>query len=304
MSKLRIAVLLAVTIQLLSTPASGQDTQKWLEASAWDLAYDVTFKSSDSGSQQSLHGPTTYKRSVELSFNATLALDMRNGGASLSMTRLSMTADPTNPKLQQATMELVMRTDVMANWMSGGPQPDESASDEEQMNAVRAYMEASKGTGRLSYKMVVTGTGLVEESGSKYDLTRTTTAMGTGPIVGTNQLMFEMDAEAKKYLVTLAYSFSDNSDSTVVEEVVSKFAWKSDAPTEERQTRYSGLDEYISGLKVDDSTALLGDIPLMEGQFDPSQGKITGERTLKGHYGASGQNVAGTFVFHWTLAPR
>jgi hypothetical protein len=297
-------VLTSLLFVAAANTASAQDMDAWLNAEGWDLAYEVTFKSSDSGAYQFFHGPITYTRTVEYGFNATLALDMRNAGPNVAMSAMTVGRDLSTPEAQQAMMELVMRTDVIANWMSGGPQVDESASDEAQMNAVREYMESSKGMGRLQYSMVEKGVGLVEESGSKYDLVRTTTARGTGPIVGPTQLLFEIDAESKKYLLTLAAQCSDKSDSTVIEETVGKYTWKNDPPTEERSMNYWRLDNYISGLKIDDSSAVIGDVPLMAGTLDPSSGKISGERTLRGHYSKSGVDIPGMFYFRWTLSPR
>lgn len=303
MSKFGTAVWSALMCAMISTPALAQDVDTWLNAPAWELTYEMSFRGGDSGSSNSFHGPTSYTMSIDCGYSASLMLNMRNAGASLSMVLLSTRIDPHSADMQQAAMDLVMRTDVMANWMSAPPY-DESASDDAQMKAIQEYMESSKGLGRLDYKMVVKGTNLTTEMGTKYNMVQTTTMKGTGVVIGPTQLTFEMDAAAKTYLLTLSNSFEDKSDSTVLKEVVTNFDWQGSAPTVERTTERLGLDIFATGFKIDDSTAMMGEVPLMQGTFDPSQGKITGERSFRGHYGATGSEAKGTLVFRWTLTPR
>lgn len=303
MSRFGITVSIGLVSLLISSSALAGDADGMLNAPGWDLAYEVTFKANDSGPSTSMHGPTSYTMSIECVYSATLALDMRIGGPSLSMLRLASTLDPTSSDMQEKSMELVMRSDVMANWMSVAPL-DENASDDELRNAMLTYMESSKGRGRIEYKRVVTGSNLVTEMGTIYNMTSTTTRKGNGPIHGPTQLTFELDAESKTYMLTLALKFGDNSDSSVVEDVLTVSQARGEPPLEERTRSYSGLDDFPTGLTIDDSTAATGAVPLFEGTFDPSLGKITGERTVRGHCSERGSDVDGTFLFRWTLTPR
>lgn len=282
----------------------AQDIDAMLNAPSWDLAYEMVFESSDSGKEPTLHGSIAYTRTVEFGFTSKFTLDMRNAGASLSMMKMAMGGNLTTEEAQQKSLELIMRTESIANWMSAGPSPDENASDEAQMLTVMDYMYSSKGSGRLDHKMVVTGIDLVDETGAKYNSTTTTTMRGAGPVHGPTQVTFEIDSETLKYLLTLSHSCGDQSDSTVVEEVVTVWAYHGQDPTGERAVRYSGLCGFPPGLKLDDPTSLLGEVPFFEGDVDPKAGKITGERTLKGHYTDRATEIPGTFVFRWTVTPR
>ena len=282
----------------------AQSLDAFLNAPGWDLAYDVEFKSSDSGTYTSLHGPISYKRSVVISSSQTFTLGMRNMGSTLGMLRATMGGDMQSEAAQQAMIDLSMRAESMANWISSGPSPDENASDADQMAAVMAYMESSKGPGRLEYTMKERGVGLVEESGSAYDLTRTTTTKGTGTVIGPTTLTFEIDAESKTYLLTLGYTFGDKSDSTVLTEVVSETSWKSGSPETTREVSRSPLGRVPGQLRLDDPKSMLGDTPLIQGEVDPSKSTISGERTIKGYYESGGAHVPGTFDFRYKLTPK
>jgi hypothetical protein len=223
------------------------------------------------------------------------------------MTRLTSgagAADPSSPEYQQAIMSLVTRSESMATWMNSGPPIDENASDEAQRAAALAFMRSLRGTAHLDYQTVVKGMDLVDEMGSHFNQTTTTTGVGSGPVSPSGQFMFELDAEAKRYMLSLTFAFRDDSMSTVKTVIVVHQDRKGEPPTDTRTEQQSGLDLFPAGLAIDDSTALLGDIPIMEGGIEVSAGKIMGTRTVKGHYVEGGENVPGTFVFHYTLTPR
>lgn len=304
MSRIGIAVSLGMICIAVTTSAFAGDIQSMLNAPAWDIAYEVTFTSNDSGPVPREAGSVYYRRHFEISYNSKMTLDMRNAGANLSMVRLTATANPSDPGLQQAVMEIVMRTESIANWISGGPQFDENASEDVALAASTAYLQSSKGTGRIDYRTVTRGTGLYDELGGKYDMTATLTRTGSGVVFGPTQLIFEIDADAKTYLLTLAHSCSDQSDSVVTEENLIVTERQGVAPMETRETRKTGVCNFFQGLRIDEPGRRLGEVPFFEGKIDPTLGKVTGEQTVKGHYKELAAEIPGTFVFKYTLTPH
>lgn len=297
------ALSLCLFLSFKGHEVRAQSIEAMLNAPAWDLAYDVEFKSSDAGPESTFAGVITYSRSVTLNASVTLKLDMRNMGSVLAMLR-AIGDDPRSEAAQQAVVDLTMRAETMANWMSGGPSFDEGASDAEQVAAVTAHMEASKGPGRVDYTMTEKGDNLTTEMGTKYSLHRTTTARGAGTVIGPTNLNFEIDAEAKSYLLTLSHTFADKSDSTVLVEVVTVTTPHGGAPETTRETRREPLGRLPGNLRVGDPKSLLGQVAIFKGAIDPSLGKITGEHTVKGYYESFADQVPGTFTFRYTLTPR
>ncbi len=298
-----VAFSLFLLPSLTSPDVHAQTIDAMLNAPAWDLAYDVEFKSSDSGPESTFAGVLTYTRSVTLNSSVTLKLDMRNMGSVLAMLR-TVGDNPQSEAAQQAVIDLTMRAETMANWMSAGPQFDENASDAEQMAAVQAHMEASRGPGRVEYTMTEKGDNLTTEMGTKYSLLRTTTAKGAGTVIGPTSLNFEIDAEKKSYLLSLSHAFADKSDSTVLVEIVTVTTPHGSAPETTRETRREPLGRLPGILRVGDPKSLLGQVAIFEGVIDSSLGKITGEHTVKGYYESYSTQVPGTFTFRYTLTPK
>lgn len=297
------ALSLSLFSSLTDSDVHAQSIDAMLNAPAWDLAYDVEFKSSDAGQESTFAGVLTYTRSVTLNSTVTLKLDMRNMGSVLAMLR-TVGDNPQSEAAQQAVIDLTMRAETMANWMSGGPSFDEGASDAEQMAAVTAHLEASRGPGRVYYTMTEKGDNLTTEMGTKYSLLRTTTAIGAGTVIGPTSLNFEIDAEAKTYLLTLSHAFADKFDSTVLVEVVTVTTPHGSAPETTRETRREPLGRLPGVLRIGDPKSLLGQVAIFEGVIDPSLGEVTGEHTVKGYYESFADQVPGTFMFRYTLTPR
>lgn len=297
-----LTLILATALPLHASRAA--DIEEWLNAEGWELSYEVSFKSTSQGSAQSLFGPVTYTTTLDRAFSATSKLDLRSPGASLSMTKLTVEGGASSPEMQAALMDLVSQTDRITSWMNSGVQLDDNASPEAQQKVALAFMTATRGPAHLDYLMVETGVDLINETGTHFNQTTTTTRKGTGMVSPSGMIMFELNAESKRYLLTLPYVFRDDSMTTVKEETVVHQEMKGESPSDTRTSYEHGLDLFPSGLGFDDSTATVGDMPVMEGGVDPAGGKITGERTIKGHYSERGANVPGIFVFRYTLTPR
>ncbi len=278
------------------------DVNAMLNASAWQLEYEVSFSSNSSGQSQSLHGQMTYTTSVESKLTATLLLDMRVGGPSISTVRLATgwegDSAPPLAEQQRLMMDLVMRSETMANWMSGGPTYDENASFEEQQAAALAHMENSKGTATVQTVNVTKGVGLHSEMGTPYDQTTRTTRTGTGRVNVSTQLSMELDATAKHYLLTLAHEYQDDENQAGVL-TIDTTNFNREGPKETRTEGKAPL-HVTSSIVIDDSTSKLGQILLVQGDLDPSATKITGERTIKALDG----DVPGTLRVKFTLTPK
>jgi len=285
-------------------PSTAQTIQTFLNSPAWKLEYQVSFKCQAKGSRPVTQGSLTYTVSIDRSFSAALLLDLRNGGPNLMTLRLLTGPDgksaPTAAQ-QAAATALIMRVDI-ANWMSAGPTIDESASAEAQMAAMRAFMES--GTARLEYTFVETGTDLVDEEGQRFDRLTRTTASGAGKVMVPTNLVFEMDATAKRYLLMLPHSFSDQSSSSVKMDTVDHIEYKGRAPSDSKKTVETNMELFPGRLIIDDSAIMTGEMPILEGALEPSLGKVSGERSVPAHYEYSNLTFAGTLTFRYTLTPR
>ena len=297
-------MFLLCALSISGANASAQSMGDFLNAPGWDISCEVRFKSSDSGSNQGLHGKTTYQRSLDRFLTYNVSLNMRNDGASLSMSRIASNANAAGPEVQQAMYDLVMKTDQMANWMDGGPQIDESLSDEAQMAAMQAHVTAINGAVTLDYTMVTRGTDLVDETGSHYSMVDSKTCNASAPVHVQTGLSMEIDAESKSYLLTLGIGFTDASDSSLACVTVTSINWKGGSPEESREAGRRNVNYFLSDPKITDAKHRFGEIPLFEGSFDPAAGKITGEKTVAGSYTESGVDIPGLFAFKYILTPR
>lgn len=293
---------LLLSLLITNSDANALTIDEMLNAPGWDLAYSVEFKSSDAGVESTFAGLVAYTRSVTLTSSVTLKLDLRNMGSVLAMLR-AVGSDPQSESAQQAVFDLAMRAESMANWMNGGPSLDENATDADMMAVVKAHMESSSGPGRVDYSMTEKGDDMTTEMGTKYSLLRTTTAKGAGTVIAPTNLNFEIDAESKTYLLTLAHVFSDKSDSTVLVEVVTVTKEPGGAPQTVSESRREPLGRLPGNLHIGDPKSLVGEVAIFEGAIDPALGKITGEKTVNGYYEWYAGKVPGTFTFRYTLTP-
>jgi len=295
----------SVVICAFSVACLGADVSDWLNAEAWKLVYEVTFTSSSKGTINSSFvaavGTFNYTLDVEQSFSATLPLDMRSPGASLSMTKLAMAgaaADPT------ATMDLIMKTDRMSSWMHSGGTMDENASADAQMAAMKAHLDALKGPGKVQYVRIDIGHDIINEMGSKYDVTTRTTKIGSGKVSPPSEVvMFEIDAETGRYLLSLPYGFGDDSMTSLQQKTVTQITMDGNVSTDSTLHQTS-MPNGIGQIVIDEPSILVGSMPLFEGPLDLSVGKIVGERTVKAHFVEGVENVPGTLVFKYTLTMR
>ena len=305
-----VAVVFALLILAFEAPpparpSTAQTLQAFFNVPALKLEYEVSFKSQIKGSLPATQGSLTYTGSIDRSFSAALLLDMRNGGPNLMMLRLLTGPDgKSTPTAEQqaAATALVMRVDEIANWMSAGPTIDESASAEAQTAAMRAFMES--GTARLEYTYVETGTDLVDEDGQRFSRLTRTTASGAGKVMTPTNLVFEMDAKAKRYLLMLPHSFSDQSSSSVKMDTVDHVEYKGRAPSDSKKTVETNMELFPGRLIIDDSAVMTGQAPVLEGTLEPPFGKVSGERSVPAHFESSGVTFAGTLTFRYTLTPR
>lgn len=302
----RIALLALAIVGITSIrTATAESVEDWLSAEGWDLAYEVDFKSSTKGTYNSsvvaAVGTFSYTLDVEQSFSAKVALDVHSPGPSLSMTKLAMAGGTPDP---EATMKLVMKTDQMSSWMHGGPTFDDDASADAQMAAMTAHLDALKGPGRVHYLRIDIGHGIINEMGSKYDVTIRATRIGSGKVgPHSESIMFEIDSETGKYLLSLPFAFRDDSMTSLQHKTVRQSSM--DGHVSFDSTVHQTSMEYGLGrLEIDEPGVLVGQMPILEGPLDPSAGKIVGERTIKAHFVDGVDNIPGTLTIRYTLTPK
>lgn len=302
----RIAFLALAIVGMTSIETvTAQSIEDWLSAEGWDLSYEVNFKSSTKGTYNSSVvasvGAFTYTLDVEQSFSAKVALDVRSPGPSLSMTKLAIAGGTPDP---EATMKLVMKTDQMSSWMHGGPTFDDDGSADDQMAAMAAHLEALKAPGKTHYVRVDAGKGIINEMGSKYDVTIRATRIGSGKVGPPSEsIMFEIDAETGKYLLSLPYMFRDDSMTSLQHKKVTQSTM--DGHTSIDSTMHETSMEYgVGRLEIVEPGLPVGQMPFLEGPLDPSAGKIVGERTIKALFEDGGDKVPGTLTIRYTLTPK
>jgi hypothetical protein len=299
-----VATVIACTLVPLGAVA---DVQTMLNAPAWQLDYEVTFKSEHEGSGQSLHGPVTYFSSLQGTFNAAVLFNLRNAGAGgVSMSKAAVGTNDSalsTAEQQQRIMDLVMRTETMANWMPTPPIPGDDEPFEEQQAAMLAYMEAQKATAHVDCHFKTVGVNLFNETGSEYDLVSRRTLSGSGKVVVAFNLSFELDAQSHHYLLTLAHEFKDEAEGQALQVTIDTVTFKGDPPAETKTEQVAKLD-LASSILIDDPKMQFGQILLIEGDFDPASEKITGERTIPAYYLSADTKVPGTLLVKYTLTPR
>lgn len=241
-----------------AAPAAGKDVEDFLNAPVWYLEYEVSFKSSAEGSVAAAEGPMTFTTSVAAAFSAALALDMRSPGANMSMSLgMGGSADgsaPTAAQVQKMTLDMMERMDTMANWMNSGVSYDENASIEEAQAAAMAHMDVLSGPARFEYVDVMTGDNLVSDFGSKYNQTVRQTLSGAGRVLPDGPILFEIDAAAKTFTLSLPVGFNNMDDLTAVKgEAITRTEPAGGQPEEQRVPIETDLTSvFPSVLAVDD----------------------------------------------------
>jgi hypothetical protein len=204
---------------------------------------------------------------------------------------------PSAADAQEITKKMMSLMDHTANWLVGGAALDENATDP------TAGMMGLARPARLDYKRVDTGKDLVDETGSKFDWTQTTTIKGTGNVQagGFGSIILEMDTAEKSFVLQLPLGF-DAQDGKAAQETVDVLQSKGSPPTEERKSEEVSLDRVPDGLALDEPPAgSAAGGTLIRGVLDPSTGTISGEQSFNAHYNERNTTTPGTIVFKYTL---
>lgn len=299
----------AIGLIFLVIPISvrAADMQELFNSPGWQLQYQIIFKATSQGTVTPTAGTCAFSTSIERQFSKSLALDMRTGGPSVSTVRDAMHSNNGQfdvAAAQKKAMDMLAKIDNTATWMNSGIQVADDATDEEQQAAGLAYLDSTSGTAKLAYTLVEDCKDLVTEMGTVYDMTRRTQYNGSGKVRNSDQIMLEIDAAAKKYLLTMGYSYMDDSSSSVKVEIAEHTQDKGGPPHDTTTTQFVNLENLTHDLRVDDSTALIGMALYLEGAIDPAKGKIIGEHNLKAHYPGFNGDIAGILTIRFTLTPK
>ncbi len=292
-----VAVLLTVCLAL----ASAVHAQ--LDAPVWYVQYEVRIHADASHAQSGMQGPTTVAWKVDNSFENTVKLDMRNMGQVLSLdmskfdTAKMQNMSPTEQlKMSQQMLDAMQNC---ANWMVG---PVEGLDDGE---AMQAHMIATSVPVRINYDCTTTGSNLVTEMGSHYDLLVRTTAVDSSKKVycSPDQVKFEMNAATHKYWLVIPFVFRSMENKTPEVEFVT--VSKTCAPGTnawgegERTTNMTSIDIIGSEFKLD-TLPNRSQNPLIEGTIDAS-GRIAGQKSFQGHMTSTGPDVPVTLTYTYTV---
>ena len=301
-----ISVLLnAVVITALAAPvapATAGTLEDFLNAPVWYLQYEVTFSSACQGTDNGAFGQTTFTSNLESGFSGTDVFNLRSGGPGpITQGEMMGTSDGSKPSAadaQKITMQMMSLMDHTANWMAGGPAMDPNATDADIAAAAEARFPA-----HIDYTRVDTGKDLVNEVGTRFDWTRTTTIQGSGLVLagGMGVTLLEMDTAKKTYALQLPLVFNAmmaRATRTTVDVTSSKGA----APDETRDSNDLPINQYPSPIELDQPQkgAAQGGV-LIRGVLDPSSGKISGEQSFAAHYTEGSATAPGTYLVKYTL---
>jgi hypothetical protein len=293
----------------LAQPAAAKDTQDFLNAPVWYLAYDVSYKVSHEGTyttwdlrDRSTERPANFTVSLDRSFSGSAVLGTRGPGpGTLSMAAMAGSwsdgSAPT-PAQQAELMRLYSRIDQMANWMLGGSSSDDY---ETAMDDTKAGIEASMGPARVEYTRVDKGERFTT-SGSPYRFTIRTTGRAEGKVLSaTTMVTLEIDAGTGRYLLCLPFVYSPETSSKGSQETVHVTEHEGQPPQEERSTNSFQLG-FPRDLALDDPKGHPEGGVVLKGDIDPATGRISGEQSFKAHFSESdGTIVSGTLTFRYTL---
>jgi hypothetical protein len=297
-----LIALTAAAIIATASPAAASTAEEFLNAPVWYLEYEVSLKSTSSGSEDLEVGKLSFTANLERVFAGAAELNLRSGGPGpIAMGELlggSAGATPSAADAMKINEKLMSVMDHTANWMVAGNALDENATDP------TAGMMGSARPARIDYKRVDTSKGLLDDDGRELDRTVTTTIKGTGKVLGGGfgGIILEMNTAEKSLILTLPLGFAVQEGSAV-EEIVEVLHPKGSAPVETRKTEDVPLDRVPQGLVLDDaSTSKAAGAVTVRGVLDPSTGKISGEQSFKVRYDEVLRTKApGTALVKYTL---
>jgi hypothetical protein len=312
--------LAAVVLMFVAASAGAQapvvvspELKKLLDTNAWQLDYQITFKATSSGTNDTRVGPISYQTALTFDATETLTIDSRSQGASLSMQKF--TANAGNPaaaaSMQKALMDIVMQSDNIASWMIGDrgvPDLGDNVTAEHLQAAVLASTGKRIGTMTVDYSAQTRGDKLVDETGTQYKQIVRTTRRGTGGTsLSSQQITFEMNGATKRFLLMLPATLPMVPDAKLTEEIVTATERPpGSTPAEERTTAMRPLDSVPAGLKVTDAALAFGDGSglMIDDPVALQGGKISGQHTMTATYNDARTPIAGTLVVKYTLTPR
>ena len=293
----------AVTaLAVFTTPAVASTLEDFLNAPVWYLQYEVTFTSACQGTDNGAFGQTTFTSNLESGFSGTDVFNLRSGGPGpIAQGEMMGTSDGSRPSAadaQRMTTQMMSLMDHTANWMAGGPAMDPNATDADIAAATEPRCPA-----HIDYTRVDTGKDLVNEVGSKFDWTRTTTIQGSGMVLagGMGVTLLEMDTAKQTYALQLPLAFNAMMASAT-RTTVDVTSSKGTAPNETRDSNDMPINQYPSTIDLDQPQkgAAQGGV-LIRGALDPSSGKISGEQTFAAHYTEGSASAPGTYRVKYTL---
>jgi hypothetical protein len=298
----RFAPALALVTALLfpATPLRAATAQEMLNAPVWYLEYTVTLTSTHSGGYDRNGGKVSFTSTLTRVTSDRKSFNVRSQGpGALSMMEMAAgaTGGGAAADAQRLQTEMLSQMDNMANWIVGGATMDPGGTD-----ADVAKDTTPSSPSRIDYQHVENGVGLVDETGAKYDYTRTTTIRGEGMvlIMGLGAMTLEMNTAKKTYSVTLPSGAAPTGPGVVREEVYAHRA-EGQQPTESRESEEQRID-FPSGLSLvmPQQNGMQGGV-VIRGTLDPASGKIAGEQSFPATYTDGAEKIPATLVFKYVL---
>jgi hypothetical protein len=291
---------LTILVLCVALPVSAQMS---LDSDVCYVQYRVTIKADHTTAGKALSEGRTIVTKYESVWENTVKLDMRSPGQTLSMLTGNQ-LDPAKLQKMSPAEQLKFSQDMLnamqysANWMQGAPEGLDGG------DAMLAHMQSVSVPVRVSFQQTTTGSDLVSEMGSHFDMFEQTTLSyaGTG-YTSPDQVKFEMNSSSKKYWLALPFNFKDmqNQGDALKFVRVSKdrphgaAAWN----PEETHTDETGVD--VLGESFRCEANMNGQqFPTIEGTIDAT-GNISGEKSFPGHMDRLGPDVPVTLTYRYTV---
>lgn len=311
MRRLKIPIkplLLSLVLSLANTVQTSAAGEKdYLTVPVWYLHYDVSFTALRKDSRTTGATTLTTDMSMDRHFASSIVLDNRMDGPALTNSQeLDITPGMT-PAQQLAAMEKMMsRFDHVANWSQAALEMgDDMASF---TAAMQQRMDKSAVMAQLQYDRVAIQDGPRNEFNQLYASTTHTTWAGSGKVFPGAGTMFELDAAAGEYWLTLPFKFQDmngETDTVAIKVVVSdQFTGKAAASVDVDsmgRTESAKLDFLPRDFELDDPQVQMGDLVLIHARLPAGASEILGEHSFQAHFTDEAETDSGTLRFRYTL---
>ncbi|HET6348222.1 MAG TPA: hypothetical protein VFH88_03980 [Candidatus Krumholzibacteria bacterium] len=299
----RVSGIVSICFSLASlagvtTAALTATLDDYLNTPVWYLSYQVTLKASYETTNDVPVGTSVTTINLERVMSDQKEFNLRSAGMGpLSMRALADPDKASAADAGQTSMKVLNSMDTCANWLAAGAGANPNATDAD----IAKDTEPSSPS-RIDYTRVDSNRDFVDETGTVFDVTTTTTIKGTGKVLvmGMGTVILEMNKASKTYMLTLPFGSSPTGPE-IKREIVTVARPKGKAPDEQRESGALETD-FPARLELNppQPDGIDGGV-LIRGTLDPAAGKIAGQQTFNVNFNDGPYALPGTLTFTYAL---